>query len=109
MSERPGDLAQVIPPTDLPESERRAIFLHVLRRLASHRNTAELYAATEYALSSRPDEERDATRDAHITEITCWAQELLGHTWAACQEPGGGGYIDFSIALTLCDDLPSIT
>lgn len=84
MPDHQSDLTQVTPPTDLPEPERCAIFLHVFRRLASHRNTAELHAATEYALSSRPENEKAAIRDAYVTEITRWAHEVLGHTWAAC-------------------------
>lgn len=90
MIKEKGDLTQVTPPTDLPEQERSTIFLHVFRRLASHRNTAELYAVNEYALSSLDKVEGTIIKDAHIAEITSWAQEILGHTWAACQEPGGG-------------------
>ena len=78
------------PPTNLKASERRAIFEHVFRRLASHRNTAEIYATNEYVLSNRGDDTKDAIREAHVAELNRWAQELLGHTWAACQEPGGG-------------------
>ena len=90
MSEQRGDLTKVAPPTDLQASERRAIFEHVFRRLASHRNKAEIYATNEYVLADGDDEFKNTVMEAHVAELNRWAQELLGHTWAACQEPGGG-------------------
>jgi hypothetical protein len=90
MSQKHVDLTQVTPPTDLPEAERLAIVQHVFRRLASHRNKAEMYAAAEYALSSRNEQEKIFIRNTYVLEISRWAQELVNHTWTACQEPGGG-------------------
>ena len=92
MADKYGDFTQTTPPADFPESARWAIFEHIFRRLASHRNKAQLYAETEYILSSRPEQEKIDIRDMHVSEINRWAQELLSHTWAACQEPGGGGH-----------------
>ncbi|GJE95146.1 hypothetical protein PsYK624_113270 [Phanerochaete sordida] len=90
MPEKHGDLTKVTPPTDLQAAQLQAIFEHVFRRLASHRNKAEIYATNEYALSGRDRDVMAAVREAHIAELNRWAQELLGHTWTACQEPGGG-------------------
>ncbi|EKM55446.1 uncharacterized protein PHACADRAFT_143785 [Phanerochaete carnosa HHB-10118-sp] len=90
MSQKHGDLTTVIPPTDLQAPQQRAIFEHVFRRLASHRNKAEIYATNECFLSARDRDVMETIREAHVTELNRWAQELLVHTWTACQEPGGG-------------------
>lgn len=90
MVKKHGDLTKITPPTDLRAPELRAIFEHVFRRLASHRNTAEIYAMNEYALSGRDEVAMQSIREAHVAELNRWAQEILGHTWIACQEPDGG-------------------
>lgn len=84
------DLSKVTPPKDLTEAERLAIFQHVFRRLAAHRNTAELYAIAEYTFSSKPQEQKGETRGSFVDDINQWGQDLLQHVWHSCQEPGGG-------------------
>lgn len=85
-----GNLAQATPPKALTEADRLAIFEHVFRRLAAHRNTAKFYAGAEYGLSAKPQEVKARTKEQFLVELNSWAQELVQHVWIACQEPGGG-------------------
>lgn len=107
-----SDLTKVTPPTDLPASARFAFFEHFFRRLASHRNRVGLYVQTECALSTKPELDRTGLAEAAILEIDRWAQELVRHVWAACQEPGGmfvslAGYTLPNAIQT--DDCPELT
>jgi len=87
MSEDKSDLSKVTPPQDLDDAARLTILQHLTRKLASHRNTAELYARTESALSS--NKQADQVVDAYVRDIEKWAQDLLRNAWTACQEVGG--------------------
>ena len=85
-----GDVTKLAPPKDLSDDERRNVFEHIFRRLASHRHTAELYAISEqYSSSASPDNAEKLHND-YIHEIDSWAASLLQSAWAACGEPGGG-------------------
>ncbi|KAI0341665.1 DUF726-domain-containing protein [Trametopsis cervina] len=88
--ESEGDLTKVIPPTELHEPELQSFFQYFLRRIASHRNKAEMFAQNEHALSSARDLESQRIQEAQSAELNNWAQALLENAWAACQEPGGG-------------------
>jgi hypothetical protein len=94
-----SNLTDLTPPK-LDHPERQAFFKHFYHRLAAHRNTAELYAHTEYILSSLPEEQKFQARYQFNQELNRWAQELLKNAWIACQEPGGGGSITISFYLT---------
>ena len=48
-----GDLTKVTPPTELTEPELDAFFQYFMRKLASHRNNAEMYAMNELVSSSK--------------------------------------------------------
>ncbi|KZT68123.1 DUF726-domain-containing protein [Daedalea quercina L-15889] len=85
-----SDLTKVTSPKELAEAERLAIFEHVFRRLAAHRNTAELYAVAEYTFSTKAQEQKNETKELFLKELNGWGQGLLQHVWLACQEPGGG-------------------
>ncbi|TFY64872.1 hypothetical protein EVJ58_g2335 [Rhodofomes roseus] len=97
-----SDLTKVTPPKELTEAEQHAIFQHVFRRLAAHRNTAELYAVAEYTFSTKSQEQKDYIRDSFLEHLDRWGQDLLKHVWYACQEPGPvpelSRYSDTSIA-----------
>ena len=84
-----GDLTNVTPPTSLTEPERSALVQHFARRLAAHRNKAELFAQADFGRGERGDRS-DGAKEAYDAEIERWAQVLLENAWAACQEPGGG-------------------
>ncbi|EMD38549.1 hypothetical protein CERSUDRAFT_94077 [Gelatoporia subvermispora B] len=85
-----GDLAKLTPPKELGDDACSVVFQHIYRRLASYRNTAELYAIAECSLSSQPEQRRSRIRDDFMQQINKWAQELLKHAWLACREPGPG-------------------
>jgi len=85
-----SDLTQIIPPHDLSEEDRSAVFQHILRSLAAHRYTAELYAMNEYMTSPSPQDEKKAKKAEFEKEVNEWAQHLLRFVWTACGEPGGG-------------------
>jgi hypothetical protein len=85
-----SDLTNLTPPRDLSKDSLRAIFTHLFRRLAVHRNNAELYALAEYNLSSLNEGRKTQRRDAFNDEIQRWAQDLLQIIWAVCDEPEGG-------------------
>ncbi|TCD64549.1 hypothetical protein EIP91_003987 [Steccherinum ochraceum] len=87
MSESKTDLTKITPPKELDDATRLTILEYVTRRLASHRNKAELYARAEGALSSNKDAEKVIR--TFVREIDKWSQELLRNTWMACQEVGG--------------------
>ncbi|CAL1704744.1 unnamed protein product [Somion occarium] len=86
MKHQKSDLTKIVPPKELDETARSTIFLYFMRRLASHRNSAELYAYNEYGFSMSADGAK--ARDAFVIELDHWAQELLKNAWNACQEPG---------------------
>ncbi|KAI0831271.1 DUF726-domain-containing protein [Trametes gibbosa] len=83
-----SDLAKITPPQELSKADARAVFERLSRRLASFRNTAELYANAE-AFSVNTGE-AFATKDAFVDVLTDWAQETLKNVWLACHEPDGG-------------------
>lgn len=85
-----SDLTKITPPKDLSKDDLHAIFTHLFRRLAVHRNNAELYGLAEYNLSSLPEKSKARRRDAFNDEIQRWAQDLLQTIWVVCKEPGGG-------------------
>jgi hypothetical protein len=85
-----ADLTQLVPPKDLSENDRATVFDHVFCRLASFRNTAELYSNLEHKSSSLGPRLKSARQEQFDQEIQTWAQKLLEHTWVACGEPGGG-------------------
>ncbi len=85
-----ADLSKLSPPKHLTEDDRETIFQHFFCKLAVHRNTAELYALTEYGLSSYPEPQRARRKDSLTREVNRWAQSLLEKAWAVCEEPGGG-------------------
>ena len=87
MRESKTDLTKLTPPTDFTDADKLAVLEHVTRRLAAHRNKAELYARTEAILSSAKEAEQ--TVDAFMAEIDKWAEELLRHAWTALGELGG--------------------
>lgn len=88
MEEKDGDLTQVVPPTELDETQCDTIFQYFMRRLASHRNSTNRFAENEAALSSLPESTRHKERFQEA--IDHWAQELLKNAWTACQCPRGG-------------------
>ncbi|KAI0093665.1 DUF726-domain-containing protein [Irpex rosettiformis] len=85
-----SDLTKVTPPAELTEPELKAVFQHLKRRLAAHRNHAETYAMNELVFTSGDVSKNQQTQEAQCSEINHWAQTLLENAWAACQEPGGG-------------------
>ncbi|KAI8998667.1 DUF726-domain-containing protein [Trametes punicea] len=87
MSEK-SDLTKVTPPKELSDEECWAVFQRLSRRLASFRNTAELYATTEASLAK--SEAASRMKDAFVHALNTWAQETLKNIWYACREPGGG-------------------
>ncbi|THH27248.1 hypothetical protein EUX98_g6935 [Antrodiella citrinella] len=78
---------ELIREQNLDDAARLTILQHLTRRLASHRNTAELYARTEFAFSSNKN--AGQIMDACVRDIEKWAQDLLHNAWVACQEVGG--------------------
>lgn len=88
MADKNKDLAQLVPPKELDEAQRDAVFQFFMRRLASHRNSSNRFSETEAALFSLP---RSLVQKERFQEaIDRWAQELLQNAWAACQCPGSG-------------------
>lgn len=85
-----GDVTKLAPPKDLSDNERRNVFEHIFRRLASHRHTAEAYALSEQFASSASPEDAEKVRNDYMHEIDSWASSVLEAAWAACGEPGGG-------------------
>jgi hypothetical protein len=83
------DLSNIIPPKHLTNDDRANVFQHLFCRLASYRNTIELYAQTESALASS-EESGAQRRDQFNKEIDIWAQDLLARAWAVCVESNKG-------------------
>ncbi|KAF8077848.1 DUF726-domain-containing protein [Lyophyllum atratum] len=79
-----ADLTKLIPPTHLPQQDKVTVFDHLLCRLASYRNTVELYAETECLLSSLSAIEAESRRDQFHREIERWAGTLLEKAWITC-------------------------
>lgn len=91
MSE-PDALTKLTAPKELTESERLQIFDYVLRRIATYRNSVQLYSLAEYQQSAE-DEEAAAKRKREFDDgVNNWAQDLLGKAWIALQEPQGSEY-----------------
>ena len=82
-----GDLLNITPPKELTEQERDAVFQHLFRRLAHHRNTFEIYALAE---SGYAELNGTNTPKGVVKHLDRWSQDLLNNAWTACQEPGGG-------------------
>lgn len=91
-------LTKLTPPKDLTEKDRDTVFQHFFCRLASHRNSAELYANAEYGLSHLEEAKKLKLRDVFVSEINSWAKTLLEKAWIVCQEPGGA-YTRISISV----------
>ncbi|CDO68313.1 hypothetical protein BN946_scf184799.g40 [Trametes cinnabarina] len=87
MSEK-SDLTKVAPPKELSDADCQVVFQRLSRRLASFRNTADLYATMEANLTNT--EASGRTKDAFVEALNNWTQETLNHIWYACREPGGG-------------------
>ncbi|OSD01551.1 DUF726-domain-containing protein [Trametes coccinea BRFM310] len=87
MSEK-SDLTKIAPPKELSDADCRVVFQRLSRRLASFRNTAELYATMEASLTNTATSVR--TKNAFVDALNTWAQETLNNIWYACREPGGG-------------------
>ncbi|KAJ6623528.1 DUF726-domain-containing protein [Mycena sp. CBHHK59/15] len=84
-----ADLTQLSPPKNLTDTERETIFNHFFCRLASFRNTAELYSNAEHSYSTLRPQTRLSYRDQFNQEIQVWAQRLLEQAWIVCGEPSG--------------------
>jgi len=87
-----ADLSKLIPPEHITQQDKVTVFDHLLRRLASYRNTLELYAGTEYLLSSLPKKEATLYHDQFHREIERWAGALLEKAWIICHESEEGVY-----------------
>ncbi|KAJ7172352.1 DUF726-domain-containing protein [Mycena filopes] len=85
-----ADLTQLVPPKDLSETDKSSVFNHFFCRLASFRNTTELYSSLEHQLSTLKPQVKTARKAQFDREIQDWAQKLLEQTWIVCGEPGGG-------------------
>ncbi|KAI0699711.1 DUF726-domain-containing protein [Cytidiella melzeri] len=77
-----GDLTKVTPPTELNAPELHATFQHFTRRLAAHRNHAEMFAQNEQLLASGSSARTQHMQEAQVVEINRWAQTLLENAWA---------------------------
>ncbi|KAH8112304.1 hypothetical protein DFH11DRAFT_1879365 [Phellopilus nigrolimitatus] len=77
-------LAAPTPPT--PE-QREAVFEHLYRRLAVHRNDAERWASAEAACAAGSPRAAE-TAAAFVDAVGAWANALLRNAWVACGEPG---------------------
>ncbi|KAJ7685314.1 DUF726-domain-containing protein [Mycena polygramma] len=83
------DLTQLIPPKDLDQQVKDTVFAHFFCRLASFRNTAELYSSLEHNLSPLKSPAKTSRKEKFDYEVQLWAQKLLEQTWIVCGEPGG--------------------
>ncbi|KAF9469166.1 DUF726-domain-containing protein [Collybia nuda] len=95
-----ADISSILPPKHLTAEERAGVFQHLLSRLASYCNAAELYAQVEYALGN-PERTGAQRQDQFNNEIQQWAQDLLEKAWMVCGESQGecprlGEYTDTS-------------
>lgn len=84
-----SDLTKVTPPKELTNEDCAVILKRLSRKLASFRNTAELYASTE-ADATHHSNSSSETKVELVDAIDAWAQETLKNIWLACREPGGG-------------------
>ncbi|KAK7467244.1 hypothetical protein VKT23_004301 [Stygiomarasmius scandens] len=100
-------LTEVTPP-QLTESDRRNVFEQLFRRLAAHRNTAELYALTEYNLSTLVEPKKDKRKGDFVRDLNNWAQELLNTAWTVCGDPKEECPILDKLADTSVGDLPPL-
>lgn len=81
-----ADLTSIAPPKDLDNAGRLVVFEYISRRLASHRNSAYLFADAERAGTLSSEDHVRLYKNA----LDHWVQDLLQQVWIACQEPGGG-------------------
>ncbi|KAI9064399.1 DUF726-domain-containing protein, partial [Trametes sanguinea] len=88
-----SDLTKIAPPKELSDADCRAVYQRLYRRLASFRNTAELYATMEANPANTATSVQ--TRDDFVDALNSWAQETLNIIWYACREPGGGKPLQF--------------
>jgi hypothetical protein len=88
---------KTITPANLSVEERHALFNHFLRRLTAYMNDHVSYVIAEGRFIN--PEVVMQLRKLLVKELTQWAQELLNHAWAACQEPGGGMFLTPSCIL----------
>ncbi|RDB21498.1 putative membrane protein C6F6.13c [Hypsizygus marmoreus] len=98
-----ADLTKLVPPKTLTHEDKATVFDHFFCRLASYRNTLELYSDAEYTMSSLPEERRARRRDQHQEEVARWAHSLVEKAWIVCKESEGDcpkldKYADTSIA-----------
>lgn len=84
-----ADITKLAPSRrDLTDVERLTVFEYFYRRLADHRNLTTIYAEYDYTQSKSI--QKGKQRDDLIRELNAWANEMLKHAWAACDEPGSG-------------------
>lgn len=79
-------LEKLTPPKALSKQERAAVFEHIHRHLARHRNNADRWASAE-AYSVSNDTKKEELYHEFINLITEWANALLKNAWMACEEP----------------------
>ncbi|THU87250.1 DUF726-domain-containing protein [Dendrothele bispora CBS 962.96] len=101
-------LAEVTPPAQLTKSDTRNVFEQLFRRLAAHRNTAELYALTEYNLSSLPEPKKAKRKEEFVRDLNKWAQDLLKTAWMVCGDAQEECPILDELADTSIGDLPPL-
>ncbi|KZT37981.1 DUF726-domain-containing protein [Sistotremastrum suecicum HHB10207 ss-3] len=102
-----SDLAKIVPPKELDQQGRNIIFEHVFRRLATYRNGHTLYAAAEQGeVLEMGDTGRDLQSPFEKT-IDEWANALLKHVWAACDQEGECTPLD-PLTDTSLRDLPRL-
>jgi hypothetical protein len=83
-----SDLEKITPPRDLTAQEKDVVFQYFYRRLASFRNTCDIYARRECDLSELAAETSEKRRDDIIGELNKWAKDLLQKAYIICEQPG---------------------
>jgi len=76
------NLQRLFPAQAFSEQTRETTFNYILRKLATYRNRAEIYASAE----------EDTDHADFKIVLNQWAQDLLQHAWVVCDCPGGGSY-----------------
>lgn len=87
-----SDLEKLTPPKNLSKEEKTAVFEHINRHLARHRNNAERWANAE-AFAIQDESERDKFSRGFAHLIDEWANALLKNAWMACDEPGQSTFV----------------
>ena len=85
------DLEKLTPPKELSKEERAAVFEHIYRHLARHRNNADRWANAE-AFNIQDETKKDDFYRGFVELINEWANALLKNAWMACEEPGQSVY-----------------